>query len=944
MPSTNQASEIEDLFERVLAQPFSRRAALLDQECAGDPARRQRLERLLRFAESDDGFLERSPFCVPSDERDSGTLYAPGRSIGAYRLLRRLGAGGTAEVWLAERTEGGFQQRAAVKIIRDAQGSMRGRFAIEREILASLTHPNIARLYDGGVEPDGCAYMIMEYVEGQHLGAYAAAQSLSLDDRLALFLQICDAVAYAHTRLVVHRDIKPSNILVTSEGRVKLLDFGIAKLLGAESAQDATRTLHLSPAYAAPEQLTGGYISTVTDVYALGVTLFELLTGRLPWSGDTTSLATALKRLLDDETPSASRTTGRASPVSTKSLQGDLDAIVARCLRKEPGHRYATVDALKLDVQRHLRGEPVAARDGARVYVLSRLLRRYRWGAAGVALLILALAAGLGSFAWQARRVEAQAARAEAIKNFLLDVFKASDPRKAVDKPRGGTTARELLDASSVSIEKDFGDQPDLQIELLGVTADIFRELDEPQRYAELHDRYMALARARYGELHPLVIDAYLQEAFYDAGRDRYDSTRLILDKVDLSIRDAGLDEQPQRARWWIIKVASMTATAANQAEREALLTRALDVFDRAGQRDRIYVHGLLYLGNIYGTERKDFVRSRDVELRAKAAIARLPQRDDSQAASAEFNLAMASESLGDLEEAAAGYERAANLNLRTYGERLPTYWMTLGHWAKAVCDNGGVDRAQQLFEKMLSVIPKKLDPNESYLAARSRQAYAVCLLREGRPMQAIPLLEAAEQQYRSLQEWPTDLLGARGSLGEAYAGAGRNDEAQDMLKTSLDGYLAQAAVAGTPDNAGLLNARERWGRFMLKQGRLGEAEGQFREILAQDRGRNLAVAALAHAGVASVALRRGDAKAALDASTQALRVFDNISGYRNVRMEPYVWRIHAQALVGTGDFSSAQDYAQRALRAFTRFNDRASAEVAESAAVVAEIGRLEKK
>ncbi len=944
MPNTDQTPGIEDLFGRALAEPPSRRAIFLDRECTGNPARRERLERLIRFAESDDGFLERSPLYLRSDERVAPSLCAPGRLIGAYRLLRRLGSGGTAEVWLAERTEGGFQQCAAVKIIRDAQGSLRERFAVEREILASLTHPNIARLYDGGVEPDGCAYMIMEYVEGEHLSAYAETRSLPLEDRLALFLQICDAVAYAHTRLVVHRDIKPTNILVTAEGRAKLLDFGIAKLLVTDVAQDATRTLHLSPAYAAPEQLAGGYISTATDVYALGVILFELLTGRLPWAGDTTSFATALKRLLDDEIPPPSRVAGPNSPIPVRALQGDLDAIVARCLRKEPGHRYATVDALKLDVERRLRGEPVAARGGARMYVLSRFLHRYRWGVAGVVVLILALAAGLGGFAWQARRVEAQAARAEAIKNFLLDVFKASDPRKAVDKPRGGITARELLDASSASIEKDFAHQPELQIELLGVTAEIFHELDEPQRYVELHDRYMALARSRYGELHPMVIDARLQEAFYEVTRDRYESTQRILDEIDTSIRQAGLDDKPQRARWWIIKVAAMTATAANQAEREALLIRALDVFDRADQRDRIYIHGLLYLGNIYGTERKDFVRSREVQLRARAAIAGLPQRDDSQAASAEFNLAIAAENTGDLGEAAAGYERAANLNLRSYGERLPAYWMTLGHWAKAVCDNGGREQAQQLFERMLSVLPEKPDANESYLAARSQQAYGACLLKEGRPLQAISLLEAAEQQYRSQQEWPADLLGVRGALGEAYARAGRNDDAQRMLKASLDGYVAQASVAGTLDNVGLMNARERWGRFLLTQGQTKEAEVELREILAQDHGRNLAATALAHADLARLALQRGDAKAALEASTQALHVFDNISGYRNVRMQPYLWRIHAQALASTNDIASAQDYAQRALDAFTRYDDPASAEVAESAAVVAGIGELSKK
>jgi serine/threonine-protein kinase len=541
MPMPNQATDIENLFERALAQPRSRRAWFLNQECGDDPARRERIERLLHFAESGEGFLERSPLRAPAEVSTSVPLYAAGQLIGAYRLLRRIGAGGTSEVWLAERAEGGFQQRAAVKIVRDAQGGLRERFAIEREILASLTHTRIARLYDGGLQSDGCAYMIMEYVEGEHLGAYAQARSLPLAERLALFLQVCDAVAYAHTRLVVHRDIKPGNILVNADGEVKLLDFGIAKLVDAESTRDVTCDLHMSPAYAAPEQLIGGYIGTATDVYALGVTLFELLTGRLPWTDDGVALATAVRRLRDTSIPPPSRMTATHTSIPTRALRGDLDAIVARAMRKEQDARYPDARALADDIRRYLDHQPVQARVGARAYVMRRFLRRNWIGLTTAVVVFAAMAVALAAIAWQAKKARLEAQRAAAVQSFMVDLFHANSSKQTDPVKARQTTARELLDIGMKRIENSLNEAPENKLALLRVFADLSYDLALGAEEQRIRRQAVALSRDLYGDTSSEVVENLIDLSSALLGTGSFDDAKPVLDELQ-SILDRKRD------------------------------------------------------------------------------------------------------------------------------------------------------------------------------------------------------------------------------------------------------------------------------------------------------------------------------------------------------------------------------------------------------------------
>jgi non-specific serine/threonine protein kinase/serine/threonine-protein kinase len=423
-----------------------------------------------------------------------------GTRLGAWQVLRLIGRGGNGDVYMAARADGGFQQRAALKLLRASAAAESGRFQSEREILARLEHPCIARLLDGGVYADGRPYMVMEYVEGVSLTEYCDEARLDLGARLALFAKVCDVVAYAHHSLVVHRDLKPRNILVTPQGNVKLLDFGVAKLLDSVTnlpPGDLT-SAPLTPDYAAPEQLTGQAITTATDVYALGVVLFELLTLRKPFKHTDVPVATAVNAVLHDQAPVASRAVrAGGARVSPKLIEGDLDAIIAKCLRKEPEHRYESVEALQLDVQRHLRSQPVLAREGARLYVLSRFIRRHRLIVAAGTTLVLGLAAGLAVVSWQAHRIAVErdiarraATREEAVRYYLTRMFRPSAGTHH-DKP---PTARAMLDGSAQRVLEEYRDDPYLAGKVVVTLADLYGALEDFEGQAPLLEGFLKQA------------------------------------------------------------------------------------------------------------------------------------------------------------------------------------------------------------------------------------------------------------------------------------------------------------------------------------------------------------------------------------------------------------------------------------------------------------------
>jgi eukaryotic-like serine/threonine-protein kinase len=451
---------------------------------------------------------------VPSGaDQEAPTL--AGLRLGPWQLEHRLGRGGMAEVWQARRADGDFDQVVAVKLLKPGMDSAEivRRFVRERQILARLDHPRIARLLDGGLAPDGRPYLVMEKVEGQPITDWCRDREVDLEGRVHLLLECCDAVAAAHRRLVVHRDLKPSNILVAQaggKGSVKLLDFGIAKLLEDDAAtNDATRSelRLLTPAYAAPEQILGEPVSTATDVYALGVLAYELLSGALPHRRPRGDLARAISSEVAERPSTAVLATVDAflpaAPAGSsarrrwaKSLVGDLDTIVLTALRREPERRYPSIDALADDLRRFLGGRPIAARRESLGYRASKFVGRHRLAVTATALASLLLVGAFAAALLQARRAEREATRAERVRAFLVSIFEVSDPARSRGEQ---VTARALLDEGARRVESELAAEGELRSEMFDLLAGLYRKLGAFDEARALAERSLALRSASAG-------------------------------------------------------------------------------------------------------------------------------------------------------------------------------------------------------------------------------------------------------------------------------------------------------------------------------------------------------------------------------------------------------------------------------------------------------------
>jgi len=931
---TDPTPSLRELFESALALAPHERPAWLLASCpdAGDRATLERMlsadtgERALPLDGSFEDMLER----VGESAGEMPAL-ARGTAVGPFVLGERLGEGGSSIVFRATREQAGVQQVVALKLLRRGiyTDDEQRRFRSERRALAQLRHPGIARLVEGGVTDAGVPYIALELVDGEPITEHARTHRLGVRERLRLFVAVCRAVEAAHRALIVHRDLKPSNVLVTREGEVKLLDFGIAKLLDDSDVTDATRTqtLAMTPAYAAPEQFRRGLITAATDVYALGVLLGELLTGRRREPGDTrTPSSQVAGATAKDDLPMAPAMLRRA-------LRGDLDNIVLRAIDAEAERRYASAGHLADDVQRHLDGQPVLAHPPSRAYRTRKFVARHRAGVAATCAFLVALLAALGIALWQAGVAREQARRAATIRDFLVDMFRASDPRVAQDKPRGQITAKELLDLTAPRITQEFGDDAETRIDLLGVTASIYRELGDEARYRNLHEQQVALARRSHGDAHPAIIDGLLDDAAHASDRNDYGDARHLLEQADPLIRQAGLERSVQRARWWQIRAGLFAATDAEHAASNEALAKAVDLFERVAPHDPGYVHALNALAFHFSTD--DPAQAERLFLRAIAAAEGSHQRDDADLQHLTYpGLAQAREDQGDYAGAERAYELGAELARRTYGEAHSTAWVPAAQHAWTVHRQGERERAHALFKHLLALIPP--DWNDDSYDEYAREFYAACLAAEGRPDAAIPLLEAAQRVYIEKPSVDYELRRNRLILGDAYDRVGRISEARTMLKASLDERIAKESA----DARTLLDARERWGRFLFDhagQDRAGidAAEHEFREILAQQHGRHLVTAALAEGGLARIALARTDLAGAQAASTRATDAFERVIGRRDVRSGPYLWLIRSDVLLRAGDRSGAREWARRALDASRRYDDPAAASISQAEAAL---------
>lgn len=721
---------IGDVLDAVLASPRDRWAALLDAECAGDPGLRRDVEHLLSRVDDARGFLQAPPAAAAAAVIAEAQLASDadtGRRIGAYRLVREIGRGGMARVFLADRDDGQFEQRVAVKLLRPGLDTEidRARFRAERQILASLNHANIARLLDGGLTDAGQPFLALEFIEGQPIDAYCEMHRLSLRERLRLFLMAAEAIQYAHRNLIIHRDLKASNIFVDDSGVVKLLDFGLAKLLEPSASSDrslATRpTAHwMTPEYAAPEQIRREPVTTLTDVYQLGVMLYRLLSGRLPFvapDGDLRELEAAVLRG-DPPPPSAA---APADPSRVRVLRGDLDAIVLKAMRAEASERYASVEAFADDIRRYLSGHPVLARRPTAFYNTRRLIRRHRIESIAVVAIVLSIVVGTALALWQARRaarerdLAAVASReSQAVTSFLMGLFEVSDPNAT----RGDTlTAAELVRRAAARAERLRG-QPLAQARMLEVTGRLYRGLGKPRDAYDVVRQAVALRRATpRGDLPALAASlGQLSDALSALGKCQAADTTA---RESLATWERAVGPDDPAIAPALYRLAATAVDCGRLEMAEAYDRRALAVREaRLGPDDSTTADAHLNLGAMLRREGRFADAERELRL-GLSTLRRTVGESSPWLANASLQLAyLLDESDGRYAEAEPLYREALAIRRRAYGDANPLVGAALEDLSDLMVRRGNGEAAVALARQGYDIVLRAFGPDHPTTAS----------------------------------------------------------------------------------------------------------------------------------------------------------------------------------------------------------------------------------
>ncbi len=821
----------EPILDGALALSEGDRAAYVDAVCQHDQVLHAAVMRLLHFAdapagEADSGAAEwAGPVLARLADADHRS--AVGERVGPYQLLRVLGQGGMGTVYVAERADDQYRKAVALKLVRSGlrdDPHLRERFLEERQILASLEHPNIARLLEGGVTADGEPWFAMEFVDGEALDHWCETRQCTREQRLHLFLAVCDAVQYAHRNLVIHRDLKPSNILVTADGVVKLLDFGIAKLLDPTRVSDrATQTGNvrpLTPEYASPEQMLGRAVATGADIYSLGVVLYELLTDVRPLSL-TDEASSDWARIVSERTPIAPSLAAK----DPRGLRGDLDTIVLMALRKEPERRYATVAQLAEDVRRHLAGRPVTARPDTWRYRTEKFVRRNRAAVTAGAVVLATILGGSAVIAARGREATRQARRADQAKNFLVDIFDAADPA-------GGNasdlTARQLLDIGTSRVDSSLAADPALRAEMLEILGEIRTDRGEYPAADSLLGRSVALTRT----LHPAT-------------------------PASLAVR---------LTRWaWAIVYRN------DYPRADSILTQSLAVSRAAGLEDTTYYETLNELAAV----RRRTGKLADAERLYRQVLAHqvaVHGPDDPHVADQLNDLAVVLVSGRRFVEAESAYVASYRIRQRVLGPEA----------LRTILSQGGVANARGQRGEFTTAIPMQRDVvsklDRLYAEDRARRAthrvnLAEMLLNADSAQAALPfareafelrtaLLGAAHRETLRAQLLVSDLDVRTGDL----AGAARIS--RSALTTAEKAYGASDRTTAA--------ARDAVGWAALKQGHAGAAETDLLTALAARRALTPAAArdvaeSLRHLGVLYAQTARMEAATRMQTEVLAL-------------------------------------------------------------------------
>jgi serine/threonine-protein kinase len=800
-------ARLDALLDAALDLDAASRAAFLAQLERDEPAVHADLVELIAFAERSAAWLDPAQIDRRAAWSALGASDADGEAglrVGPWRLVRKVGSGGMGAVFEAAREDGGFAQRAALKLIRAdvATPGFLAHFERERQILASLNHPGIAHLLDGGRLPDGRPYLVMEYVDGLRIDDWCDERRLDLDARLALLVQVAEALDHAHARRVVHRDLKPSNVAVTADGAVKLLDFGIAKVIGHDAP--AERTQHtaarlFTPDYATPEQIRGAASDARSDVYQLGLLLYELVCGqRAQQPADVTAASLERAICLDDpplpsavaaaSPPQIAAKIGDLAPAAlARRLRGDLDLIVMKALRKEPQRRYASTRDLIDDLHRWQHHLPVRARPETLGYRAARFVRRHAWAVAGAAVVFALTAAYALAATLQAREIarqrdlaQTEARKAREVKTLVLRLFEGADPERGAGKE---LSARELVDFGWQAIEAEVRAQPEVQVELLTTVGETYRQLGSYDRAEPLFARARQIAEANAQV--PAIARA---AAIRGLGRmtitlGRFDESDALLREAEALYRDAGADADIAAALNDRGMLAQMRADYANAEPllRDAL-ARRIALY---GERHRDVAETLYWLGDNLRV-RGDYRGAEPLLTQAVALNRQLLPAGHTVIANGLSALADLKRSLGRHDEAEALYREALADLVQTRGEEHVYTATLMNNLARVLKARGRPDEAEALLLRSLAVRRKALG--------------------EKHPAVAMNLSD----------------------LGWVVESAGRIDDAER--------YYREALALYAPDHTWRSSAVFNLGSVLEKRGDLAGAERQYREALAAQR------------------------------------------------------------------------------------------------------------
>ena len=893
---------IKELFGQYQQWPDEQREAWLAAQCADDVTLLDEVHGLLSAQRAAPGIFDEGAVGVLKALREDGQVVnLVGQRIGSYRLLRLIGEGGMGSVYLAERKNGEFVQQVALKIVRAdfVSAETRARFAREHNFLARLVHPHIAQLHDGGVAED-TPYFTLEYVEGEPITKYCDAHRLDIRQRLQLALQVCSAVTYAHRNLIVHRDLKPSNILVTAGGEAKLLDFGIAKLLDAESAesQTVTQARMMTPEYAAPEQVLGEPITTATDVYAIGVLVYELLCGRMPYARADAGTISWAKAVVEEAPESfnraLNRTTGRAVtitgdalavirgttlPTLRRTLRGDLDRIVQRALAKEPDARYPSVSALADDLRAFVDGRAISG--GSRRYRLRKFVRRHWLPLTAAAAMLLILITGGVAIVWEARRTEYEARTTLAVKDFLFGLFTALDPHMSKGRD---VSARELLDRGAQRVERN-------------------RTLD-PEQKAE--------------------IEGTLGRTYYQLGL--FDQANKLQESAVRGLTVSG--EQPVLLALAEAERADTLSDLSDVKSAVALASDAEARIDAAAGASASDHAQIMHTQARIATEQHDFVKVKryaDAELE----LVRHGDVDPELLFRAQLLVGSAEWGLADYAGSESHYREALAVRLPNADPDDLDVAKVRGNLALTLQNESRFAEAEQLAEQALATDEKALGAAHP-VTMQVRRDLGLTYYHLGRYAQARATLEqVATAQRAKLGDAHPALAGTDINLGLVLIDSGDLDDAERVLTEAVTIFQNKYGR----DHPGTRTALGDLAVVHTQQGKLDQAEAELAEIMAEEKKLQSqeADSYINELRLGDVERLQGNAKGAVDIQRHALGMTQKKNG-ENSRYTAGAHRFLAQSLRDSGDTDAAESEFRAALASYAGYIPKAEHPLAATA------------